>query len=812
MAEPITTTAAVATSAVSTTAATSATATTAASTTAATATASETTLNKAAILRNLAKSMLLRSEMTVLDQSELVEEFAAPIYTGLAATIPNSNPTAKSASSSTQTGKNLETSSASGELKYEPENGDLTPVPDKVIPPIDSMPRRPIIVDGPPRPGRFPYPSPRGPFSDELPIPKPLSQPQPGGPIVSGPQIPNGLPHEISDLLREYYEAPTVKAQLENGVQKIVVERNLLDQKVVENGNKKTAICLIEERVIDKKYLGHGNLSDMISQIRHGHVPSIRQVYLAMIDLTDLATFKLFSQYFAKYKLEAALYRVRQLSADLEKKTIDGGIPRTEKREFHIERQVEKRTWYKTDHVTEKKGHIDTTVQKQMDLVALNVKNVCTVEMSRVDYARFGEEQKKLVDYFDASDQILRLESNLRPEQIAKINQRAMVWTKENILTTTKKYDSEDHYNRYGCDLKKLLGNRYTESDKSVSVEGRSVFSEYISSNALENLSDINTFEDATATFDRLHQTATARFDNQMLDNYIEQGKGVEFKDGWITFVPGGSIANLAMKSDLGVTLNKWDWIWAGVDAAVIALAIVTWGGASAAGKAATTTAKGTATAGEKAVGKATVRSTVKISSKAGAKATARAESKAATKAGAKAGAKASAKHAGKGTLRKVGTKTAAQNTAKTAAKVATKTGFKANTTYIRNGYKYITDAQGRVIKATGKLKNVPGVRNPANQKLAATLGKIGDEGGHLIPAAYGGPGSMLNHVPQTRTVNRSIIKRIENEMGRALKAGHKVEYTVMPHYPNPGTLRPDKFTIRYTIDGVQKIRRIPNV
>lgn len=217
---------------------------------------------------------------------------------------------------------------------------------------------------------------------------------------------------------------------------------------------------------------------------------------------------------------------------------------------------------------------------------------------------------------------------------------------------------------------------------------------------------------------------------------------------------------------------------------------------------------KGAGKAGAKAVGEATVRSTVKVSSKAGAKAVARAGSKAATK----AGAKASAKHTGKVTLRKVGTKTATQNTAKTAAKVATRTGFKPNTTYIKNGYKYITDAQGRVIKATGKLKNVPGVRNPANQKLAATLGKIGDEGGHLIPAAYGGPGSMLNHVPQTRTVNRSIIKRIENEMGRALKAGHKVEYTVMPHYPNPGTLRPDKFTIRYTIDGVQKTRRIPNV
>lgn len=774
-------------------------------------------MSKATVLRDLAKGMLLRSEMTVLDQTELVEEFAAPIYTGLAATVPSSSSTAKTTpqnTPTTQSGQNSDAPSSSGELKNAPDNVESLPVPDQGIPQTEGRPDGRMVFDGSQLTERFPLPHPHGPIIvDGPPFPGKFPQPQPQGPIiVDGPQIPKRLPPEISDILTKYYEAPTIETQLENGVQKIVVERNLLDQKVVVNGDKKTAICLIEERVIDKKYLGHGNLTDMINQIRHGHVPSIHQIYMAMIDLTDLATFKLFNQYLSKYKLESAQYRVRQISADLEKKSIDGGIPQTQKREFHIDRQVEERSWYKTDHVTEKTGHIDITVQKQMDLVALNVKDVCTVEMSRVDYARFGEEKKKLVVFFDASDQIFRLESNLRPEQIAKINQRAMVWTKENILTTTKQYDSEDHYNRYGCDLKKLLGNRYTESDKSVSIEGRSVFSEYISSDALVNLSDINTFEDATVTFDKLHQTAVARTDNQMLDNYIEQGKGVEFQDGWITFVPGGSIANLALKSDLGVALNKWDWIWAGVDAAFIALAVVTWGGASAAGKVATTTTKGTAKAGAKAVGKATVRSTVKVSAKAGSKAVARSASKEAVKAGAKTGAKTSAKHAGKVIIKKAGAKAAANNTAKTAAKVATKTGFKPNATYIRNGYKYITDGQGRVIKATGKLKNVPGVRNPANQKLAAALGKVGDEGGHLIPAAYGGPGSMLNHVPQTRTVNRSIIKRIENEMGRALKAGHKVEYTVMPHYPNPGTLRPDKFTIRYTIDGVQKIRRIPNV
>ncbi|NMA19460.1 MAG: hypothetical protein GX927_02675 [Lentisphaerae bacterium] len=757
MVEPISTTAAVA---AGTSAATSATEATAVAGAIA---SPPITLNKVQVLRNLAKEMLLRSEMIILDQSELVEEFAAPIYAGIAATVPNLAAPAKVSAQDTISAQ----TEVSTELPATSGKQTLKPIPDDHI----------IILDGPiPQPKRFPMPN------------------------IELLQIPDGLSPEVSNLLTKYYEAPTIESQMKSGASKIVVERNLLDQKVMENGNKKTAICWIEERVIDKKYLGHGNLTDMISQIRHGQVPTIRQVYLAMIDLMDLATFKLFNKYLVKYKLEASQWRVRQLSADIEKKTIAGALPETKKRTFRIEREVEERSSFKPDHVTVKKEHEDTEIQKSMDLITLNVKDVCTVNMSRTDYGKLGTGQKELVAFFDVPDQIVRMENNLNPDQIAKINKQAMVWTKENILATTRQYTSEDHFNRYLCDLKAHLGNKYTESAKEVSIEGRTVYSEYISPEAAVNLTNINTFEDAAATFDKLHRTATIRSDNQLLDSYIEPGKGVKFQDGWITYVPGGSIVNLALKSDLGVKLNKWDWIWAGVDVATIALAIVTWGGASAASKAATTTAKG----GTKVAGKATVRGTVKISSKAG--------SKAASRVGGKTAAKAGTKHTGKVTLKNVGAKAAAKNSTKAAAKVATKTGFKPNTTYIRNGYKFFTDAQGRVVKATGKLKKVPGVRNPANQKLAAGLGKIGDEGGHLIPAVYGGPGSMLNHVPQTRTVNRSIIKRIENDMGRALKAGHKVEYTIMPHYPNPGTLRPDKFTIRYKIDNVQTIRRIPNV
>ena len=69
----------------------------------------------------------------------------------------------------------------------------------------------------------------------------------------------------------------------------------------------------------------------------------------------------------------------------------------------------------------------------------------------------------------------------------------------------------------------------------------------------------------------------------------------------------------------------------------------------------------------------------------------------------------------------------------------------------------------------------------------------------------------MLNTLPQARNVNRSVIKKIENEMGRHLKNGAVVEYTVKPVYTNPVSRRPDVFIITYNINGNAVIRRIKN-
>ena len=143
--------------------------------------------------------------------------------------------------------------------------------------------------------------------------------------------------------------------------------------------------------------------------------------------------------------------------------------------------------------------------------------------------------------------------------------------------------------------------------------------------------------------------------------------------------------------------------------------------------------------------------------------------------------------------------------------KSATLTGFAGKSRYIINEFTFDTDKNGRVIKASGKLKNVSGMRNARNQMRAAVWGRSGDEGGHLIPARYGGPGHLLNILPQARSINRSVIKKIENEMGRHLKHGAVVEYTVNPVYFNPVSRRPDVFEIYCNITGNINYWRIKN-
>lgn len=488
--------------------------------------------------------------MTVVRESEIVDEFAAPIYAGLAALSTSGN-------------------SAAHQLP--------TAGPDV---PLSGLPK----VKG-------------GLAVKEngltaLPVEKP----------------------ETKALLENHYDRSTIKEQLAEGRDQIVVERNLREEKVVDTGDKRTAMCIIEERVIDRKYLEHGYLTDLISEVRHGNIPTIRQIYLAIIDLADLATFKVFRPLLANLKLEASKYRLRQLTADIEQKKLAPSIEDVDESRTLVDREVEKRSWWKTDHVTERIGHKDVVSAKRVEIATVNVKDCWTVGMDKDAVDGFMARRTELDKAFGDGQAIARLEKNLPPEAIAGINKYAMAWVKESLFTSTAEYTSDETFNRYGVDLGGFLGKRIETSDKKVTERVRTTISEYLSPSDEICLTDVNTNQQAMAKFATLQKTMSQAYDPVVVNSYVKPGEGVTFDDGWITYIPGGSIVNLGVKADLGCKLTGWDWFWAGVDVASIAVAVATFGTSTAMTSAGVAATK----AMVKQTGKVALKNTGKMGLKAG--------------------------------------------------------------------------------------------------------------------------------------------------------------------------------------------------
>ena len=533
-----------------------------------------TAAKQADAIRRLASAFIKSAEMKVVGESEIVDEFASPIYAGLAAVPTGSTPKAQGSTAFT----------AGGSMP------ELVATP---TPPIPGMPEikpgdrttgglivtngEPLTVDNAPSKG--PEPTNR---------PEPMPRTGDGAPVLSVEKP------EVKELVDRYYDAPTIKDQLEAGNDKIVIERKLLDEKVVVNGDKRTACCLIEERVVDRRYLEHGNLTDLISEVRHGHIPTIRQLYLAIIDLADLATFKVFRPLLARVKVEPATYRLRELSADLERKTLEPTLERETESQVKLDRKEESRSWFKTDHVIEKIGHTDVATKKEVEIVALNVTDLCTVEMNHGAIEGLLTRRSELNDMFGDSNSLVRIENMLPPETITEINRSAMAWVRENLCSTTSEYTTVETFNRYKVDLDGFLGKKIEMSDKQVAERVQTNLTEYLSPSDKISLEHIDTYQQAHEKFASVQKTMELKFDSQIVESYVKPSSGVKFDDGWITFIPGGSIANLGIKSDLGCSLDGWDYFWAAVDVATIAMAVATLG---------MSTAGSTAIAGTEKVG-----------------------------------------------------------------------------------------------------------------------------------------------------------------------------------------------------------------
>ncbi|GEL05963.1 hypothetical protein HNQ42_002198 [Rummeliibacillus stabekisii] len=85
------------------------------------------------------------------------------------------------------------------------------------------------------------------------------------------------------------------------------------------------------------------------------------------------------------------------------------------------------------------------------------------------------------------------------------------------------------------------------------------------------------------------------------------------------------------------------------------------------------------------------------------------------------------------------------------------------------------------------------------------TPGKIKgqDHAGHLAGDRFGGSPKIDNLVSQLSDVNLKQYKKIENEWAAALKETPPKEVTVNVEVIYSGKdMRPEKFSVKYTIDG----------
>jgi hypothetical protein len=85
--------------------------------------------------------------------------------------------------------------------------------------------------------------------------------------------------------------------------------------------------------------------------------------------------------------------------------------------------------------------------------------------------------------------------------------------------------------------------------------------------------------------------------------------------------------------------------------------------------------------------------------------------------------------------------------------------------------FEFLPDALGRTIVAEGWLSEHAAARD-AGAQASVSGDRPGYHAGHLIPARFGGPGSLENLVPIPAVMNVSYVKAVENAIARHLSDG----------------------------------------
>jgi len=131
-------------------------------------------------------------------------------------------------------------------------------------------------------------------------------------------------------------------------------------------------------------------------------------------------------------------------------------------------------------------------------------------------------------------------------------------------------------------------------------------------------------------------------------------------------------------------------------------------------------------------------------------------------------------------------------------------------TKYNHNGYVYETDSVGRTNQVSGQLRLETGIRT-SHQTEVGHLGKVNDQGGHLIGTQFGGSPEGFNLIPQNANLNQGAWKSMEMGWAKVLEERKRVSVDMTLSYPSLKNVRPQQFAVRYTIDGKAKTRFFVN-
>lgn len=125
-------------------------------------------------------------------------------------------------------------------------------------------------------------------------------------------------------------------------------------------------------------------------------------------------------------------------------------------------------------------------------------------------------------------------------------------------------------------------------------------------------------------------------------------------------------------------------------------------------------------------------------------------------------------------------------------------------TEYEVNGYKYKTDAEGRIVSAEGKLRMRDSDYDRKMEEVRDIEGqdyRQGDDRGHLIGHQFGGSDRLENLVPMDAKLNHGDFVKLEKTLADAVKDKADVRLKVEPVYEDDSG-RPSEFKVSYSIDG----------